>query len=368
MRARNLALVFLLGSAVSLTAGCASTPAMQSTATPLPVVADLTGVTAEGRLEPIRYVTLAPSVDGLVSEVLVSEGEQVEAGQVIVRLDSTNAQTLETARTKAAVELSGAYQAVRLAQSDLDVYPLPRVFAGLSAEEAARTWLAELDSARAAFAPYKATSRKTLKPRNAFQNFIYPSLPRRVLYDTGEYDDMAMVYKKRVDVAWMNYTKAVQWLKLDSALRSAKARLADAQRRYDGLHDTSTSDIAAATRSALATAEIRAPFAGTVTNLDLKIDEVATAGIAAVTLADFSSWIVKTTDLTEIDVVGIEEGMPVTISLDSVPGATFSGGVLSVDLGYSDRQGDIVYPVSILLADRQPGMRWGMTAQVTFDK
>ena len=43
--------------------------------TPLPVVADLSGVTAEGRLEPVRFVELSPAWIGLVSEVPVIEGE-----------------------------------------------------------------------------------------------------------------------------------------------------------------------------------------------------------------------------------------------------------------------------------------------------
>ncbi|MFH1185813.1 MAG: efflux RND transporter periplasmic adaptor subunit, partial [Chloroflexota bacterium] len=247
-------------------------------------------------------------------------------------------------------------------------YPLPRIFVGLTAEEAARTWLAELDTAREAFAPYKGTSRKSLKPSSALPTLVYPSLPRRVLLDTREYDDMAMVYKKQVDVALMNYTRAVMWLQRDSALATAKARLMDARRRYDNLQDVALSDAGAGTRAALATAEIRAPFDGTITSIDLKVGEAVTAGLAVVTVADLSGWVVETTDLTEIDVMSIREGLPVTVSLDSLPDATFSGGVRSVDLSYSDRQGDIVYPVSILLAESHPRMRWGMTAQVTFDE
>ncbi|MFH1183946.1 MAG: biotin/lipoyl-binding protein, partial [Chloroflexota bacterium] len=167
MKASSPALVLLLGLAVSLAASCGAAPARHAPPTPLPVVADLTGVTAEGRLEPLRFVTLAASVDGLVSEVSVLEGQQVEAGQLLARLDSTNAETLEAAQTKAAIELGSAYQAVRIAQNELDAYPLPRIFVGLTAEEAARTWLAELDTAREAFAPYKGTSRKSLKPSSA---------------------------------------------------------------------------------------------------------------------------------------------------------------------------------------------------------
>jgi multidrug resistance efflux pump len=313
-------------------------------------------------------VALAPTIEGLVSEVLVSEGQQVQAGQLIAVIDGANARSLEAAQASIALELSSAHQAVRSAQNELDAYPVPRIFFGLTAEQAARTWLAELDSASEAFAPYEDSSRQGLKPRHAFPNLVYPSLPGRVLYDTGEYGGLALEYKKRVDVARANYTKAVQWLQLDSALAAAQARLSDAQRRYDRLNDQALAYSSTGTLAALATAEIRAPFSGTVTQLDLEVGEAARAGIAVVTVADFSGWLVKTTDLTEIDVVGIKEGMPVRVILDSLPDTEFGGSVLHVDLGYTDRQGDIVYPVDVLLSGSNSGLRWGMTAEVKFEE
>jgi multidrug efflux pump subunit AcrA (membrane-fusion protein) len=331
-------------------------------------VADLSGVTAEGRLEPVRFVKLSPSVDGQVGEVLVAEGERVDAGQLIARLESASGLDLEGARTKAAIELGAAYEALRIAQDEFDVYPVPRIFVGLTPEEAARVWLEELDAARIAFEPYKDTSRKGLRSRDAFSWFVYPSLPHRVLYDTGEYQGLAKEYKKRVDVAWANYTKAVDWLKLDAALEMAKARLADAQGRYADLHDASLAVETAGTRSGLARAEIRAPFAGTITNLALKIGEVATAGTHVATIADLTSWVVKTVDLTEIDVVSVESGMPVTVLVDAIPAETFSGRVIAINLGYTDRRGDIVYRATIRLAELDPAMRWGMTAEVRFDQ
>ena len=57
----------------------------------------------------------------------------------------------------------------------------------------------------------------------------------------------------------------------------------------------------------------------------------------------------KTTDLTEIDVVNVAEGEPVKVTLDAVPGRVFDGKVLAIDLNYSERQGDIVYTATILL-------------------
>ncbi len=291
---------------------------------------------------------------------------RVEAGELIASLDTANALSLETARNQSGLELGDAHEALRVATEALDDYKLPRVFSGLSAEEAARSWLAELDAARAAFAPFKNTSRKTLKPRNAMNECVYPSLPNQVLVDTHEYDDVAMVHKKRLDVAWTNYTKAVAWLNLESAVREAQARVDEAQRRFDSLQaDVSSTDVTG-TRSALASAEIRAPFAGTVTAVNMKVGEVVTAGSPVVTVADLSGWIVRTTDLTEIDVTSIQEGSRAGIVFDAAPDQSLPGRVISVDLNFTDRQGDVLYPVDLLLGESQPWLRWGMTAEVTF--
>ena len=105
-----------------------------------------------------------------------------------------------------------------------------------------------------------------------------------------------------------------------------------------------------------------------ITNLDLKVGEFAASGHPVVTIADNSQWVVKTTDLTEIDVVNVEEGQPVTISLDALPDVELNGNVFSVSQNYSENQGDIVYEVTILLTETNPAMRWGMTAVVNFVK
>jgi len=87
-----------------------------------------------------------------------------------------------------------------------------------------------------------------------------------------------------------------------------------------------------------------------------------------VTIADLSEWVVKTTDLTEIDVVNIEQGDVVSLALDAIPDVELEGHVLSVAQGFAEKQGDIVYEVTILLGESDPGMRWGMTAQVEFPR
>jgi len=100
--------------------------------------------------------------------------------------------------------------------------------------------------------------------------------------------------------------------------------------------------------------------------LNAKTGGSINAGEIAVTIADISSWIVITTDVTEIDVVKLKESQPVTVTLDAIPDTVLNGEVLSIGQGYTENQGDIVYEVTILLTDQDPNMRWGMTAVVTF--
>jgi HlyD family secretion protein len=103
-----------------------------------------------------------------------------------------------------------------------------------------------------------------------------------------------------------------------------------------------------------------------VTELNAKLGSSINSGEPAVTIADFSQWLVRTKDLTEIDVVNLKEGEPVTVTLDAIPNVSLKGEILSIAQNYSENQGDIVYEVTILLTDTHPAMRWGMTASVSF--
>ena len=166
----------------------------------------------------------------------------------------------------------------------------------------------------------------------------------------------------------------------DSSLRSAQAQVQSAKASLDNLVSPRVEkqvQAAAALEQArlsweqakrnMANATITAPFDGVVTDLNAKLGSSINAGEPAVTIADFSHWVVNTTDLTEIDVVKVKEGDPVTVTLDALPGVELNGTISSIGQMYSENQGDIVYEVIILLTDAHPDMRWGMTAAVNFE-
>jgi multidrug efflux pump subunit AcrA (membrane-fusion protein) len=336
-------------------AACSSLQGAQPTPTVVPTPKAASVIVAEGRVEPIRYAQLGLSASGLVSEVLVKEGDAVAAGQVIARLESSQVKTLETAQADALQALTAAHQAVRDAQYDLDIFSIPTYFAGMSPTEAVESTGQQLNLARDAFEPYKYLDEKQLELTDAEEdNPVLRSTPKRL--------------KKQLDDAWERYRRAVLWLDKESTLENARAQLAQAKTDYDSLLDPALGENTAGIRAALANAELRAPFAGTITNLDLKVGEFAASGTPVVTIADLSNWIVKTTDLTEIDVVRVKEGQSVKLTLDAMPDTPLTGRVLSIAQNYAEKQGDIVYEVKVLLSEKDPSMRWGMTAQVDFEQ
>ena len=335
-------------------AACSGSPAA-TTATPIPtVVADNT-IIAEGHLEPIHFTELALNASGLVSEVFYKEGDKVAAGDVIARLKSNEPKTLESAQSAAAQELTTAFQDARDAQFKLDNFDVPSDFNGMTPSQAVDKMLVKLNKARADFEPYKNLSDQTVEQTQAEKK-------------SGVVSGTAKIYKKALDDAWARYRKAILWLELDSNVQNANSRLVLAQKDSDALQDASFSEDTAGTRAALANAEVRAPFAGAITNLDLKVGEFSASGQPVVTIADNSQWVVKTKDLTEIDVVNIKEGQPVSVKFDAIPGKEFKGNVLSIAENYTENQGDIVYKVTVLLTDKDAAMRWGMTAVVSFTK
>jgi multidrug efflux pump subunit AcrA (membrane-fusion protein) len=347
-----ITLVTLFVSSLFLSA-CGSTVAAVASTPTIQTVNSGDGITSEGRVEPIHYAEIALNTGGLVSDVLSKEGDKVDAGQVVARIQNDQAQTLVSAQANALQQLTSAHQAARDAQYNLDKFDIPGDFAGMTPLQAANVMLDQLNVARDAFEPYKNAGDLKMQHGN-------------IVIDTGVYRNTAKMYKTRLDAAWILYRKAVEWLDLNSALETANAQLVQAQKDYDNLQDPSFAENTAGARSAMANAEVRAPFAGTLTNLDLKVGEIAPVGQPVLTIADLTGWVVKTTDLTEIDVVKIKEGQPVDIKFDAIPDVILKGNILTISQNYIEKQGDIDYIVTVLLTENNPAIRWGMTAKVNF--
>jgi multidrug resistance efflux pump len=326
-------------------AGCSAAGAPAATPEAAPTVIADSAIIAEGRLEPVRAADIAFTAGGTISDVLVKEGQSVKEGETLIRLGNET----DTNYAAAQLELVTAEQAVNdlvnaggtdLAQAVIDL------------KEARE----EFDKAED-YLKYLQDSSKV--PQTETRRFLVQT------WKGYEYRTKTKSFKGPAPEDWI--------IEAENDLALERAELGEAQRTYDRLKDGVDAEQLAvleaqlnAAKAKLAALSVLAPFDGVVANLDAEIGDSINAGQTAVTVADFSEWLVKTTDLTEIDVVALAEGDPVTVTLDAIPGEELSGTILSIGQTFSENQGDIVYDVTILLTDAHPAMRWGMTAAVTF--
>ena len=348
MNSRITLLVVLMIIAVLLVSACGSSPQpTQAPTTLAPTVIANSLIIAEGRVEPIHYAQIAFTVSGVVSEVLVAEGQAVKKGDLLLRLGDE----LDTNYAAAQLELVNAQKALNDLQDTAGTDLAQAVIDLKEAHENYDDALDDLD--------YLLNDDK-----------IPQTISYRVLVKS------AGNYKYEVKTKSIKGPAPQEWIiEAENDVALEKAELEAAQRTYDRLKGGVDAEQLAVLEARLIAAEagmaafsVTAPFDGVVAELNAKLGNSINAGEPAVTIADFSHWLVATTDLTEIDVVALEEGDPVVVSLDALPDVELNGTIDAIGQTFSENQGDVVYKVTVMLTDIDPAMRWGMTAEVKFEQ
>jgi multidrug resistance efflux pump len=335
-----ISLSLLLGACA---AGSAATPTAEVVET---VEAVESTIIAEGRLEPIRYADIAFTASGRISEILVAEGQTVSKGDELIRLGDAS----DTQYAAAQLELVSAKKAL----TDLN---------NTAGTDFAQTVIdlkdAQEDYDKAVdYLDYLQNADKV--PQTETRSFLVQT------WRGYEYRTKTKHFKGPAPQDWI--------IEAENDMNLKKAELDAAQRAYDRLKGGADAEQLAVLEAQLEAAEARvaafsviAPFDGVVADLDAKLGGSINAGEPAVTVADFSQWLVQTTDLTEIDVVNLQQGQLVSVTLDAIPDTQLQGEILSIGQTFAENQGDVVYEVTILLNDTHPNMRWGMTAAVSFE-
>lgn len=338
-----LCLVILVGS---LLAACGAAVAQAAApSTPIPTVVAESVIVAEGRLEPIQYAEIAFTASGVISEVLVQEGEAVKKGQPLIHLGNES----DTNYAAAQLELVNAQQALNDLQKTAGIDLAQAV---IDLKDAKEEYNKAVD-----YLGYLKNENKV--PQTETRSFLVQT------WKGYEYRYKTKSFKGPAPEDWI--------IEAENDLALNKAELEAAQRTYDRLKDGIDSEQLAvlearlnAAKAGVAAFSVIAPFDGVVAEMNAKAGSSINAGAIAVTVADFSGWIIKTTDLTELDVVNITEGQAVLIALDAFAEEILNGKVQLIGQNYSEKQGDVVYEVTVKLTDSLQNMRWGMTAVVKF--
>jgi multidrug resistance efflux pump len=383
----SVAVLFVLS--LVLVAGCSQTAESNPTVTPV-VVSDT--VMAEGHLEPLTSTWLSFQTSGRVDEVLVQEGQSVKKDQPLVRLEGSD---------RAEAELKAAQSALFLAQQTLDDAKKSdslKSAAELKLAEAQRNYNTALGNYNdrndtqgndEQIALYEAKVTMAQDHVDKLQDSVN-GMSEYSDSDPAKAKIVAELNQAKLDLDKLQKLRdyyhdlpdSLDVQTLTAKLNVARATLEDAQRDYNRWKDGPSKEALAALQaqadSAQAAADeaqwaydqmvLKAPYAGVFVQCDLTEGEFITAGMKAALVADFSSWLIETDDLDEIEMAQIDSSKPVTITADALPGQKFTGTVDRILDSYTDKNGDILYTAKIKLDSDEPKLRWGMTMQLEFQK
>lgn len=381
-----LLLVVLTGAALS---GCGLLNTQgQAAATPVPTVANTNRVTAEGRIVPREYTYLSFPVMGEVSEVTVSQGAVVQKGDVLARLGKR--EQFQAALTQAKLEQLNAQQALDLLNRKAELAGSQAFTALVAANKAlseaqkafddldTEDFRTKLDDKDAAVQKAKDKLKDANDELDKYLNLDKENQNRKNAQKAK--DDAQKVYN---DAVYERDQRQYQLDQARSSLDLAKARQVDAQKDYDNRKGGPDPDDlalakarlenagaqAAAAQRALDDMNLTAPYAGSVLDLQHLVPGVpVTPGRTVVTFADVSAWYMETKDLTELDVASLKIGQKVDAVPDALAGVTLAGTIESISTVYTERSGDVLYTVRILIDETPENaqLRWGMTVKITF--
>jgi len=342
-------------------------------------------VVAEGHIIPLQDLRLFFQARGTVAEILVKEGQSVSKGDVLIRLGDR--EQAQAALTAANLELTQAQQAyddfVRNegydSASAWEAYQKAQVVRAAAQKE----WEKikpndvqdEIDKAEAEVKDKKKALDDAQENFDKYKDLKTDNPTRRKAED-------------ELRTAETNYNEAqrkVEELQREidgpkAVLEAAQAAEAEAKRKYeltkDGLDaekkailearlNNAKAQVAAAEKS-LDNYDLKAPFSGTVTDVNVTVGELLGPEKFAIQLADFSAWYVETSDLTELEVVNVYVGQTVEIRPDALKDVTLEGEVESISQSSKTQGGDVLYTVKVKLNDTEPALRWGMTVEATF--
>ena len=345
----------------------------------------LVTVEGTGSLAPTAEVTLAFLSGGQVAEILVEEGQVVEAGQPLVQLE-TDELALQVARSEAALASAEGQLAQLLAgprpeEVAAQEANLAAMQGGVSAAAANRDQVAAGPSAAQIASAETQVASAEMEHRSALINYDGINEKDADRKEQARYDlwaaEVALdAAQTQLDVllAGAN-TDAVR--AAQSNVGSAAAQRDAAQAQLDLLLAGSTEEQIQAAEAAvdqarvaldqarlrLQQATLTAPMAGAVTSLGLESGEMVNPGQTVVVLSDLTALEVDV-NLDETDVVRVAAGQEAQVSLDAFPGVEMTGEVTYIAPTAQTRTGVVLYPVTIRLTPGELPVRAGMTADV----
>ena len=380
------------------------------------VVAD---VSATGTLRASQAIELTWEAAGKVAQVLVKKGETVEKSQILAELDPASNQNWATleANLQSAQQNLASLQDVAVEQASAKVALVKAQNAVTDAQNALNALYTP--PTQAAIDAWKLVYRKDqAKVTQAQENYdywvAYEYLPHcdatnasggkpggapgggggasggtsakcnsmsesdlRIQQANAKSALSTAQQTEVKDLAYLTYLQNYQpdatlLSEAQTALAVAEQQLVVAQANYDAVKggpDPAEIAVAKATihsiQSELDKRYLRAPFAGTITDLEIQTGDVVSSGTYALRIDNLASMLVDL-QVSEIDIDQVKVGQTVQLSFDGVPDKQYQGTVSTINPIGSVSDGVASFTVTAVVGDSDSLIRPGMTAAATF--
>ncbi|HVO43476.1 MAG TPA: efflux RND transporter periplasmic adaptor subunit [Aggregatilineales bacterium] len=364
--------------------GASALPRITSRAT-IDTGSVISTISATGSIVAVRQSNLTFDTSGIVKEIYVQLGQQVQAGQPLAKVDDSNQQAL----------VQQAKLNLQAAQSALDKLLQPVDANTIAIAEA---------SVKSAEGQYQSKASGGLTPQSAaaYQAKIQQAQQDKAYADqlakdaAGRYagtDPNFQMAQAQAGQAGFNLAIAqanYQAAQVGTSMLSAQASIAVAQAKLAQTKAGSTqSDIDSAQASVVSAQSqldqaqyelsltiLKAPFAGEISQINIKAGQPASsAGSvsgttflpgAAMVITDLSSMYTDI-NVDEADITSIHPGEKVALTIDALTGAQLTGTVDRIYPLADISAAVITYPVHVIFDKTTQPLRAGMTTNATFN-
>ena len=329
-------------------------------------------VVSRGTLIPTRWKRLSFASSGMLSKLDVDEGAEVAAGQKLASLETQDS------------ELT-----VALATNQLEAQEA--ILTALEKGSSSAEFMAAQASYDAAIAAYEKTQSRPSPEEIAIAQADLKKAEEAVRRAQGAYDavrnlpdigarhESVQLYEATLDYERAKAQYALAVAKPDQAeLKQAESQVAAAKARLDALPAELRAARSAVARAKLDVqraqleleqANLYAPFAATVTTLDVQRGDMVSAGSPVLTLADLGELQVELEDLDEWGVADVRLNQSVDLTIPSLGNLSLRGRLVSVATEPTiSSAGAVFYKAIVALERQEPGLRWGMTVTVKFPR
>jgi RND family efflux transporter MFP subunit len=328
-------------------------------------------ISAVGRLEANRMVSLNFQATGRVTEVLARAGDRVQAGDVLARLDSINQQLSYDQAMLAYEQAQIAVQELRNSPTTAELTSAEAALAGAQGSYSAVFQSVSPEDIAAAELRYQQALQQVENLRQVRANMA------------GELANQEyQLADARVGAA--NFNAEIARLQLEN-LRSrnrgpaadAGAGVALAQLQLDRVRLGARPEQIAIAQAAVQRAEVRvteaqialnytmltAPIDGVVTRVGVQVGQPADLTSAAFEISDLSRlWL--TANVDEVDVDRVFIGLRADVRVDALPDETFEATSQQIALLPVVINGVVNYPTRFRIESSDERLRAGMTAEV----